>query len=59
MTQEKRFEILSRLQSSLGDVLNLAQDLHEAGNTAAAEKLMDVSEDLQLIGKIVSEEQTQ
>lgn len=59
MTQEKRFEILSRLQSSQGDVLNLAQDLHEAGKTDAAEKLMDVSEDLQIIGKIVSEEQTQ
>lgn len=59
MTQGKRFEILIRLESAQGDVLNLAQDLHEAGKTNAAEKLMEVSEDLQIIGKIISEEQTQ
>ena len=58
-TQEHREEILSRLESAQGDVLNLAQDLHEAGKTDAAEKLMEVSEDLQIIGKIISEEQTQ
>ena len=59
MTPEQRFEVLSRLERSQSDVLNLAQDLHEAGKTDAAEKLMEVSEDLQIIGKIISEEQTQ
>lgn len=59
MTQEKRFEILSRLQSAQGDVMNVAENCYENGNAADTEKLMEVSEDLQIIGKIISEEQTQ